>query len=546
MADGKWKGEPTGVGWMMQNVFEPAGRVFGAASKANPGFYDAVQNKDNYTKKYGGEKTKPVPAATLDPKLYPDAVPGGYAITPQHARGADGNPDTTWLHPDLPGPKGNRVGKDYDPKQPGIQGAGDPRTYRPIAIDTTQNANAPIVTRSHNEEYVQKKAQWGDNPEVKAAADKGFEIGQAYRAGDIMAETPAYIRPGSDEYMNRADMKVWAEANPAAAAALRERGGRNEARIAAHEKRMGKYKPQSSEDPDDVAYREAGFTTGDPNNKVTFAEDPTEKWKALTGADKIYDYQSAEDQKTRGGTTEWKNTRMGNMIDAVQRGIMETRGGKDPRTPAATDNVRQSTAELHGEKANVRGEMIDIEESALTDYMDQNPGISRGEAVNAIKSGNAGRAAVQGRIGASGQKVPDEALDDVMERQGMKRNQAVDLVRSEEPMAHLEMGKRFTEPGQNRQSTYMGNQRAHISQAGYTGARGMGGDMQMPSGLQSASPQKAPLKYEQGNIHARSDEDTQQSNDHISAERFAYEANKRIGQHMFGEDYSPARSMPQF
>ena len=86
MADGKWKGEPTGVGWMMQNVFEPAGRVFGAASKANPGFYDAVQNKDNYAKKYGGEKTKPVPAATLDPKLYPDAVPGGYAITPQQPR----------------------------------------------------------------------------------------------------------------------------------------------------------------------------------------------------------------------------------------------------------------------------------------------------------------------------------------------------------------------------------------------------------------------------------------------------------------------------
>lgn len=535
----------------MQNVFEPMGQAFAAAGNANPGFYDAAQNKGNYKGKYGGGRNKkPVPAATLDPKLYPPATPGSYTITPRHARGADDKADTTWLHPDLPGPKGNTVNKDYDRGQPGIQGAGDPRTYRPT-VNTTQSASTPIVTRSHNEEYVQKKAQWGDNPEVKAAADKGFEIGQAYRAGDIMAETPAYIRPGSDEYMNRADMKVWAEANPAAAAALRERGGRNEARIAAHEKRMAgigseyandvpqnKFNNTSSENAEDAAYRAAGFTQGDPEARVTFDSDPTENWKKLTGADRIYDYESAEDKKTRGSTTQWKNTRMGDMVGAVQAGIMATRGGKDPRKPDATDNIRQTTPEL-GDDTRVRGEMTDVEEAAIQDKIDQNPGATRSEATQMLRAGVG-----QELKGRSGLRIPDQAVDEMMERQGMKRNQAVDMVRAEEPMAHLEMGKRFTEPGQNREATFQGNQRAHLRQAAYTGTRKAEGSMQMPSGLDAATTQLSPLKYEQGNIHDRVDADVQQQNDGISAEKFAHEMAEQVGQHMFGEAYSPARPKP--
>lgn len=418
-------------------------------------------------------------------------------------------------------------------------------------VDTTQSGNVPIVTRSHNEEYVQKKAQWGDNPKVKAAADKGFEIGQAYRAGDIMAETPAYIRPGSDEWQGREDMKVWMKAHPKAAEALLKKSGRREARIAAHEERMAgigseyandvpqnKFNNTSSENADDAAYRAAGFTQGDPEARVTFDSDPTENWKKLTGADRIYDYESAEDKKTRGSTTQWKNTRLGDMIGAVQAGIMATRGGKDPRKPGATDNIRQTTPEL-GDDTRVRGEMTDVEEAAIQDKIDQNPGATRSEATQMLKAGVG-----QAPRGRSGMRIPDQAVDEMMERRGMKRNQAVDMVRAEEPMAHLEMGKRFTEPGQNREATFMGNQRAHMRQAAYTGTRNAGGSMQMPSGLDAAATQKSPLKYEQGNIHDRVDADVQQQNDGISAEKFAHEMAEQVGQHMFGEAYSPARPKP--
>ena len=459
-----------------------------------------------------------------------------------------------WQHPDLPGPSSNRVGQDYDPSTPGIQG--DRKTWAGSAevappVDTTQSGNVPIVTRSHNEEYVSKKQQWGDNPKVKAAADKGFQVGQEYLAGDPLAETPAYIRAGSDEWQGREDMKVWMEANPEAAKALLKKSGRREARLAAHEKRMAgigseyandvpqnKFNNTSSENAEDAAYRAAGFTQGDPEARVTFDSDPTENWKKLTGADRIYDYESAEDKKTRGSTTQWKNTRLGDMIGAVQAGIMATRGGKDPHKPDATDNTRQTTPEL-GNDSRVRGEMIDVEEGAITDVMDQNPGASRSEAVQMLKTGT--NNAPQGR---SGMRVPDQMVDEMMERKGMKRNQAVDMVRSEEPMAHLEMGKRFSEPGQNREATFMGQaQRAHQSQAAYTGTRERGG-MQMPSGLDAAATQKSPLRYEQGNIHSREDEDRQELNDGISAEKFAHEMLEQQGQHMFGADYSPARPKP--
>jgi hypothetical protein len=68
--------------------------------------------------------------------------------------------------------------------------------------------------------------------------------------------------------------------------------------------------------------------------------------------------------------------------------------------------------------------------------------------------------------------------------------------------------------------------------------------MQMPSGLDAATTQLSPLKYEQGNIHDRVDADVQQQNDGISAEKFAHEMAEQVGQHMFGETYSPARPKP--
>ena len=164
------------------------GEWFGAA------LFNQIKEWDKgLTNSIRGSQNKP--SAPLDPSKYPKAVPGGYTMTPQHARGSDGFADRTWLHPDLPGPKGNEVG------------SGDPSLVPPAPIiDTTQAATTPIVMRSHDDAYVSAKQQWGDNPQVKAAADKGFEVGKAYRAGNPLDDVPAYIRAGSEEYMNRADM----------------------------------------------------------------------------------------------------------------------------------------------------------------------------------------------------------------------------------------------------------------------------------------------------------------------------------------------------
>ena len=482
----------------LTGFFEGVDRFLDPSTMKDIGKPDA--GSDARRAKYYGQESTAKKAAPLDKSLYPDAVPGGYAITPKHARNASGGADRTWLHPDLPGPSTNRVGQDYDPKQPGTQGSGDPRTYRPV--NTTQSGNTPIVTRSHNEEYVQKKAQWGDNPAVRDAADRGFAVGQAYLAGDPLADTPDYIRPGSEEWQGRADSQVWMEANPEAAAALIAKTKRRDIR--------------------------AGRATSG-SGSVTFSEDPTDNWKKLTGAEKIYDFQTVEDKKTRGATTEWKSSRMGDMIGAVQDGIMKTRAGVDPRAAAG------------------QGAAIAVEESAITDVMDQNPGARREDAVAMIRSGRAAKPGVAARTGASGNQLPDYVIDGMMERHGQKRNPAIDMVRSEEPGAFLEMGKRHMEPGQNRANTFGGSaQRAHARQAAFTGTQENGPSMQMPSGLTGFAPQKAPLRNEQGNIYSRADGDLQETDDHISPDAFLYEASQHVGREMFGPEYSPARARPQF
>ena len=68
--------------------------------------------------------------------------------------------------------------------------------------------------------------------------------------------------------------------------------------------------------------------------------------------------------------------------------------------------------------------------------------------------------------------------------------------------------------------------------------------MQPPSGLNEATPVKSPLKYEQGNVHTRADEDLQRTDDSITADKFAWEINNNIGKRLFGEDYSPLRARP--
>lgn len=410
--------------------------------------------------------------------------------------------------------------------------SGDPALIPPAGNVDTTSTQTNYSTRSHNEEYVQKVSQWGSNEDIAKAADKGFEVGQNYRAGNPLAETPAYIRAGSEEYMNRADIDLWAQSNPAAAAALQEKGTRREARIDAHEKRM------------------AGLGA---------AHYPG------MGADLKYE-AGGESIQTAGAPGEWKSQRLGDMIGAVQRGIMKTRGGVDPRATAATDNVRQTTKSIENSgfspgDAQAMGmsapqamaiagggsveTIIDggeVAESRILEAQDQNPGVTREEAKRlAATAGNA--VAKVARVGQSG--VSDVAMDHVMEASGMKRNQAVDMIRSEEPMAHLEMGKRFTEPGSNRVKTFIGNERTHREQAQYTGTLG-NSKMQPQSGLGEARTQKSPLKYEQGNMHSRSDADTQETNDHISADRFAWEVNNNIGKEMFGQDYNPLRAMPQY
>jgi hypothetical protein len=184
----------------------------------------------------------------------------------------------------------------------------------------------------------------------------------------------------------------------------------------------------------------------------------------------------------------------------------------------------------------------EVQQSRIIDAQDSNSGLTRGQA---IMESMANRPPVAARVGARGSEIPDAAVDEALESAGMQRNQAVDMVRSEEPGAHLEMGKRFTEPNLNRMNTYLDGDRRIRAQSMSTGTSD-NSRMQPSSGLSEFRTQKAPLKYEQGNVHDRSDADTQATNDRISPDRFAYEVNKNIGQRMFGDEYSPARPKPQY
>ena len=381
------------------------------------------------------------------------------------------------------------------PRIPGWEDAGK-QNYQDIAdkgwhtqIDTTQNANTPIVTRSHNEEYVQKKAQWGNNPDVKAAADKGFETGKAYREGDPYDLVPDYINAGSKEYMERADMKVWAEANPEAAAALRAKGERREARHA-----------------------ERTRTQNAMFNPPTDGEgEGLGKEKGLGGL--VGDYSA------------WAADQASNAYDSAEAGM----GFKDALSKAQ----------------GFDSGMKDVQEGAITNTLDKNPGMTRGQAVKSLEAGNIfGRERSKNdRFVPTSQQVSNEMLDEEAELAGMHRNTGVDMVRTDQPMAHLEMGKPYSVPSMNRASANSPLQRAAGAQAASTGTANSP-SMQPRSGLNEAATQKTSLPYEQGNVHTRKDQDMQERSDHISADRFAYEASKQVGKRVFGEDYTPNMEKP--
>ena len=343
--------------------------------------------------------------------------------------------------------------------------------------------------RSHNEEYVQKKAQWGDNPDVKAAADKGFETGKAYREGDPYDTVPEYINAGSKEYMERADMKVWAEANPEAAAALRAKGERREARHAERTRTQNAMFNPSTDGEGEGLGKESG----------------------LGGL--IGDYKA------------WAADQNSNVYDSAESG----NGFKDALSAAQGFN----------------GGMKDVQEMAITNTLDKNPGMTRGQAVKSLEAGNIfGRERSKNdRFVPTSQQVTNEMLDEEAELAGMHRNTGVDMVRTDQPMAHLEMGKPYSVPSLNRAAANNPLQRAAGAQASATGTSGSP-KMQPSSGLNEATTQKTPLRYEQGNVHTHQDQDIQERSDHISANRFAYEATKQVGKKVFGEDYTPNMEKP--
>ena len=371
---------------------------------------------------------------------------------PQWTEPAPQPENSSWLHKDLPGPSTNRVGKDYDPSTPGIQGdpktwpSGNPPLLDQPPIDTTQAANTPIVTRSPDEAYTSYLQQHGiKDADVKAAADKGGKIGAEYRGQlDIMQETPAYIRPGSKEWQERDDMKIWLDkfGHTAMGKQVLERGRRNEARIKAHQERMGL-------------------------------------------------------------------------------------------------KQEQDTAE-----ANIGGTMYPIEESAIIDLQDQNPGLDRRGAVEMIQRGIPNAKAMD-RQGATSRAVTNEDIDREMASEGMQRNQAIDMTRAEEP-AFLPIGKSFTNPGANRIAANTTLQKAAHRQAQFTGTNSPRPNMQPQSGLNPLTTRKSPLKYEQGNIHSRADEDLQNNDDLISPDRFLYEVQKGLGTSFFGPAYKPNRPRPEY
>ena len=381
-------------------------------------------------------------------------------------------------------------------------------------IDTSQSNNTPIITRSHNEEYVSKKQQWGDNPNVKAAADKGFEMGQAYRAGDPLAERPDYLVPGSEAYMNRADMKVWAGANKKAAEALRNKYLQRQDRQMA---RSGYTRGSGEIDRGsvDAAMGESngGLSNGPVGSRVTFEEDPTQTWKDLTGSETILDGQARD----------------ADLVKATQNSLAKYRNNEP---------VSRLGEALSG--------VGDLQEAEITKTVDQNPGVSRTQA-QAMLQGDLPKPPrgkeILARVGQDGDEVPDEAMDRAMERTGMQRNEAIDVTRSEAPMDHLTLGERFASPVANRGASFMPLQQAALRQAQFTGTRA-DGRMQPPSGLNEAMPLKTSLKYQQGNIHSRADEDLQRMSDTISADKFLWDVANGVGKNMFGPEYVPNRQRP--
>ena len=418
------------------------------------------------------------------------------------------------------------------PRVPGWEDAGD-KKYQDIAkngwvppIDTTQNANTPIVMRSHNEEYVQKKAQWGGNPDVKAAADKGFETGKAYREGDPYDTVPEYINAGSKEYMERADQKVWAKANPEAAAALRAKGERREARWAERERTQN------------AAFnrKDGGFAASEGAEAIGRGSlAGSSSTPASLGAGAI------------GRASYGKGPEASGSSDDGARSIGAA-SGQDRQTFNDTNSFDIGKAAALDKARNFDNGLKEVQEAAITDSMDQNPGMTRGQAAQNLRAGRTpdrAQASPLARSVPTGYEVTPEALDIQMERSGQRRNQAVDMVRSPEPMAHLEMGVQYSNPGLNRSTANRPLQRASFSQAAATGSA-TGRNMQPSSGLNDVSTVKAPLKYEQGNVHSHLDQDAQEQSDHISADRFAFEAAQQIGRQLHGADYSPARERPLF
>ena len=386
-------------------------------------------------------------------------------------------------------------------------------------IDTSQSNNTPIVTRSHNEEYVAKKQQWGGD--IKAAADNRAAMAAAYRAGDPLAARPDALTPGSEAYMNTPDMQIWAGANKKAAEALRNKYLQSQDRQMA---RSGYTRGSGEIDRSSVdaamGGSNGGLSNGPIGSRVTFKEDPTQTWKDLTGSDTILDGQA----------------RTADLVKATQKGIAETRGYREG---LGTDNDRQTMGGVNGENANVGGAMKDVTEAAITNTVDQNPGTTRGEAAEILNQ----------RVQAPKQNVssapPETSVDSAMEAASMQRNQAIDMTyKPDEPFAaQMVMGKRFTEPSINRGSAMLALQRPAGRQADLTGTASRA-SMQPPSGLNDVKTPKASLPYEQGNIHTRVDENEQLRNDFVSPEMFVYEFNKDIGQRLFGQEYRPIRERP--
>ena len=525
MAEGKWVTVP---GSKMPNG-EPARRwqmPDGELRKTKPGignwdFRDLVNLNDANTWGAGGtKKTKPgaAKAATLEQTQKVADASG------RDDQGADLNLGADWT---------KRVQERL--AQAREQKPGDPELIPPPQqeIDTTQNANEPIITRSHNEEYIQKKAQWSDNSDVKAAADKGFEVGKAYREGDPYDLVPEYINAGSKEYMERADMKVWAEANPEAAAALRAKGERREARWAERERTQNaafNRKDSGSSATDAGGYSSegpyAGYATADG---VNTAFNPANDGEGVgVGKEEGILGKHPED---------WARMQAESGFDTANGGMYARSGPESKALAKARD-------------FNGGGGQTDVQEAAIIDALDQNPGMTRGQAVKTIEAGNLpGRRQTNlDRAQPTSRQVSNEMLDEEAELEGLHRNNAIDMVRTDQPMAHLEMGKQYSVPSMNRSTANSPLQRAGLAQAQATGGSGSMGmkAMQPASGLNAASTQKTPLRYEQGNIHTHRDQDIQERSDHISADRFAYEASKQVGQRLFGDDYTPAREKPLF